>query len=384
VRTSCPVCEGDRLFVFLERNGVPVHLNFLVRTEDAARAIPRGDLRLACCESCGFITNLAFRSELLRYRDAYESDRSQSPVFEGHVSRLVSRLVDTGVRKKFVIEIACGQGEFLTHLCEAGDNRGLGFDPSYMGQDSLEGARVTFRRDFFRRQCVREAADVVICRHLLGHLPDPMTFLREASGVLREGSGMLSFEIADVDWSLRHTVVQDFFYEYCSYFTEASLRFACERAGFSRFEVSREFGSQYLWIDSHTEGTLPAARSPAPGETQKSARHYQESEPAKLKQWRQVLERVGAKGPVAIWGAGGKGATFANLMDPTRELVDCVVDVNSRRRGSFIPGTRHPVVSPHELRARGVRQVLVMNPNYTEEIRAACDPDIEVHNEGAP
>ena len=34
------------------------------------------------------------------------------------------------LRGKEVIEIGCGKGEFLSLLCEVGDNRGVGFDPA--------------------------------------------------------------------------------------------------------------------------------------------------------------------------------------------------------------------------------------------------------------
>jgi hypothetical protein len=75
-------------------------------------------------------------------------------------------------------------------------------------------------------------------------------------------------------------------------------------------------------------------------------------------------------GRVAIWGAGAKGVTFAGLVDPEAELIDCVVDLNPRKQGCFIPGTGHPIVGPDELASRGVSTAVLMNPNYRRENEA--------------
>ena len=70
---------------------------------------------------------------------------------------------------------------------------------------------------------------------------------------------------------------------------------------------------------------------------------------------------------MALWGAGAKGVTVANLLDPHCVLIDCVVDLNPNKQGHFIPGTGHPIVSPSELLGRGVKNAILMNPNYRQE-----------------
>jgi hypothetical protein len=82
-------------------------------------------------------------------------------------------------------------------------------------------------------------------------------------------------------------------------------------------------------------------------------------------------ERLGsrlARGPTALWGAGSKGSSFLNLLDPDRRSVDVVVDVNPRLHGSFVGGTGHPVVSPDAIGAVAPARVIVANPLYREEV----------------
>jgi hypothetical protein len=62
-------------------------------------------------------------------------------------------------------------------------------------------------------------------------------------------------------------------------------------------------------------------------------------------------------------------------------MVDCTADVNPKKQGKFVVGTGHPIVSPEQMVARGVRGVLVMNPVYLDEVRQimrALGPNVVV------
>ena len=48
-------------------------------------------------------------------------------------------------------------------------------------------------------------------------------------------------------------------------------------------------------------------------------------------------------------------------------MIDCIVDLNPLKQGHFVPGTGHPIVSHHDLLARGVKSAILMNPNYRDE-----------------
>ena len=63
----CPVCERPAGAPFLELEAVPVHVNVLHGTREHARATPRGDLRLAFCEGCALVWNVAFDRTLVDY-----------------------------------------------------------------------------------------------------------------------------------------------------------------------------------------------------------------------------------------------------------------------------------------------------------------------------
>src|SRR2546425_10047244 len=74
---------------------------------------------------------------------------------------------------------------------------------------------------------------------------------------------------------------------------------------------------------------------------------------------------------VAVWGAGAKGVTFVNLVDPDCRQIHCLVDVNPNKQQKYVPGTGHPIIAPAMIDDAGIEAVIVLNPNYVQEISAA-------------
>jgi hypothetical protein len=128
----CPACQFAHTEPFFELTEAPVSIGIQWPSVDAAKSCQRGDLRLSFCSACGFIWNQAFDACRLEYSQRYDNSLDYSPVFQEYAKSIARRLIGTyNIRKKQVIELGCGKGHFLTLLCEEGDNRGLGFDPSY-------------------------------------------------------------------------------------------------------------------------------------------------------------------------------------------------------------------------------------------------------------
>ena len=363
----CPVCGAPTERPFLERQPVPVHQNLIVRDEGAARALNRGRLALHACERCGFVFNGAFDPGLLSYGDAYDNTQSCSQAFQSYVQALADRVVEErGIRGSRIVEIGCGKGDFLRALIRADDgNSGIGFDPSYVGPDTEAGGRLRFERRFYDASSGALNADAVVCRHVIEHIPDPVSLLRTVHATLRP-SAKVFFETPCVEWILSHSVIWDFFYEHCSYFSASSLTTAFESAGFAVDSVRHTFGDQYLWL----EATAGPSRQvdPRAGAIPSLARAFAAREAAQVGSIRRRLQALTADGPVAMWGAAAKGVTLANLADPERTLIACIVDLNPNKQGAYLPGTGHPIVPPQELPAFDVRTAVMTNPNYLDEV----------------
>lgn len=365
--SGCPLCGNDDLFPVVTRRDVPIYQNVPFRTRELAIAAPRGDLEIACCTACGFVTNRAFSELLLRYSAGYENDQTFSPTFDAHVSSLLTRLVERGGRGRNVVEIGCGRAQFLERLCKLGDYRGTGFDPAYVGPPELAGGAVRVVNEYYGEKFVDTPCDFVVCRHVIEHVPRPLDLLGSVGRALSKNIGAIAFfETPSVDWIFENVVAQDIFYEHCSYFTEDTLALAFRLAGFVPTSVQRVFGEQYLWIEARYEGR-PSQERPA-SNTSALARQFATRYQQRKADLLAVARRLHSLGPVAVWGGGAKGVTFVNEIDPTRELFDCIVDINPRKQNRFVAGSGHEIVDPAYLEKRGVKNVVVMNPQYLAEI----------------
>jgi len=367
---NCPVCDSDALSEFLSREQVPVHQNLLMRDQAAAMDIQRADLALVACHDCGFIFNRAFDPGKIMYGENYESTQAWSPSFNEYLDGLVRHMIaEQDVRDCHVVEVGCGNGFFLRKLVayDGAGNRGHGFDPSYRGPESELDGRLKFSERYYDSECADVRADVIVCRHVIEHVPQPLQILANIKTALaRAPKARVFLETPCVEWILANLVVWDFFYEHCSYFSVASLSTAFQAAGFEVQSVEHVFEGQYLWL----EATLPTTQlrvDKRPGSITTQAQRFAQLE-AKLKEdWNRKIRALAAKDKVAIWGAGAKGVTFANLIDGSRQLIDCVVDLNPSKQGHYLAGTGHPIVSYQALPSRGVSTAILMNPNYREE-----------------
>lgn len=359
---------------------VPVLCNLLLPTAEAAREAPTGRIVLGFCRSCGLIYNVAFDPGAIVYDQAYENSLHFSPRFHEWAQALAATLVSRyGLEGKTAIDIGCGKGDFLQLLCEAGCARGIGFDASYEGGVDDSGADIRVIRDNYSERYADVAAELICCRHVLEHIPDPHAFLKQVR--LAAGSRpAIYFEVPNVLYTLRDMGIWDIIYEHCSYFSPPAAHQAFVEAGFRPTDIYGNYGDQFLSIEAEV-GSSPPERDP--GElaelgrlVDRFASHFRE----KVDLWTSRVASLVADGRVpAIWGTGSKGVTFLNVAGG--RSICCAVDINARKHGRYVPGTAQPVVPPERLPGLGVDTVLVMNPLYESEIRerlAGLGMDAEV------
>jgi SAM-dependent methyltransferase len=376
MRTVCTSCGGTGMEVFHAIDRVPTNSCILLPTREEALSYPCGDVRLAFCRHCGFISNVAFDPKLTEYSGRYEETQAFSPTFNAFHDKLARTLVERhGLHGKELIEIGCGKGEFLRLLCELGPNRGLGFDPGYSEErgESLGANGFRVIRDFFSDKYTDQAADFVACKMTLEHIPTPHVFLGAAVRTVR-ADGVIFIQVPESLRILRDCAFEDIYYEHCSYFSAGSLGRLFKQLGLRVLATHVEYGDQYLTV----EATLPDARRASRAEPEiddldelaGQVATFPTRVRAKIQEWQRHLARwESERKRVAIWGSGSKGVSFLTGI-PGAERVTHAVDINPYRHGYFMPKTGQEIVGPQQLRDIRPDAIVVMNSIYLPEIRS--------------
>jgi SAM-dependent methyltransferase len=383
---SCPSCGAGLGEPFLEIRDVPVECNLLSESAEAARAVPRGDIRLALCPRCGLITNSSFDPSLAQYDSRYENSLWSSPTFAAYAKALIDRLIERyDIRGKRVLGVGSGRGEFLNALCEAGDNEALGFDPSYNLEEGLPGSHVHMVPDYFRALYADIDADLVVCRHVLEHVSDPAGLARLIRHTLSDG-GVAHVEVPNGAYMLRTDSVWDVIYEHPHYFVEGALTGLFRGTGFRIEHVYTGYGDQYLGLEAAPDPQPPARHELAPDEVEGlevAAERFGSAYRTTITTWANRLatwKRAGAR--VAVWGMGSKGVMFLNAV-PGAASIEALVDINPRKQGRYVAGTGQRIAAPHELAERDADVVIIMNPLYRQEIAGSLDA-LGVHADVIP
>ena len=370
---TCRICDSPRLRALEQRSGVPILMNRLYPTREAARAVPLGTIELVSCEDCGFTSNFAFDPSLIVYDDHYENDQAHSPAFTEHIAARVQDILRSVPDSEGLdfLEIGCGQGKFIGDIaCAAGTKlkSAEGFDPAWRGNDGDGPFGSRIHKSYFDRTTAAMLArqpNIVASRHTIEHVPQPLQFLRSLRDALGSTSRARVFiETPCVAWILDKRAMQDFFYEHCSIFTVPSLGCALTRSGFDIVRIDHVFGGQYLWAEAIAAPRASAVvpKNAGVGDIAGAYEKFQAH-------WRGELEAARGLGGIALWGAGAKGVTFALIVDPMEKLIDHAIDINPAKQGRHLPGSGLSVLSPEQSSARHPGTIVVMNPIYLEEIR---------------
>lgn len=368
---NCPACgrphHGGPVY---QIGQVPVHDVQILRSREAAITCCRGDIRLAHCNGCGFIWNRAFDPDLLDYALDYESTQAFSPTFTRFHERLARDLIERyGLRNKKIIEIGCGQGEFLTLLCDFGGNQGVGFDPAYTGD--LKSKGITVIPEVYGQTRGPRDADFLCCKMTLEHIQDTRAFLRTVRDTLESSRDVtVFFQIPEVTRILRECAFWDIFYEHCSYFSPGSLARVFRAADFEVTDIWRDYGDQYLMIEARPGlGTAqPLALEESPQELAQDVQAFRDGVRRDRNLWLSWLSTVRDGGErIALWGGGSKAVAFLSALGPREEVV-CAVDINPRKANTFLAGAGQVIIQPDDLPGFSPDYVLVMNPVYRDEV----------------
>jgi len=380
----CPLCGSSGLWVFYTVINVPASCNRLWKSKDDAINCPKGNIKLAFCSSCTFVSNVAIEPEKNRYDDQYDNSLFYSPHFQEFAKKLASSLIERyGLHGKNIVEIGGGKVDFISLLVGLGQNYGIRFDP-FRSKVEFADRGIAYPTSSVLGSLPfldeRNKVDFVFSYHELEHINDPKSFLKDLRMMLdKSGSVIVFFSVPNVMKAFEEGEYSDVIYEHVSYFTVPSLFYLFSSCGFDISSVEETkgeiFDSIYVVATLKQGELFPNLKSNSELESVQIKQRVQKfaaKTTENINKCSQKLTKLLDEGNrIVIWGAGARGVTFLNILKDQR--IKYTVDINPRKQGMYIPGTGQKIVNPTFLAEYKPDFVLLANPAYKQEIQWILD-----------
>lgn len=335
--TTCPACGYHIAVLFYDGGRQPLATLGWPRDAATAQAMEKLPLRFVRCVDCGHVFNAAFDYTRVPYTDQPNRMFNRGLRWSRFLEEIRTDMLYRLPEKPTVVEIGHGDGSFLEALAAARPaGTYLGFDPH--GATESRHPSVAFHRALFHPQSdlPRLKPDLLISRHVLEHLTDPLGFVQGLSfaASLAGIQPLLYLEVPCIDRALDHLRTEDFYYEHNSHFTTESFSRMLARSFTSIDALDHGYDGEVVYAFLRLKGRLEhlahARQAKAFALMAESSRKVIMLELANL-------HLAGKR--VAFWGGTGKSAAFLQAHQADAARFPLVVDSDPDKAGTYVPGT---------------------------------------------
>lgn len=385
---KCRHCKAEVTLPFIDLGTAPPSNSYL-RAAQLAGPEKWYPLRVLVCSACWLVQteDYAHFEELFSSDYAYFSSFSTS--WLDHAARYVAEMTDRfGLgASSHVVEVASNDGYLLQYVKARGIPC-LGIEPTYSTAEAARAKGIEVVEEFFGVALAEtlvtagRAADLTAANNVLAHVPDINDFVAGFARLLKP-QGVATFEFPHLMRLVRECQFDTVYHEHFSYLSLSAVRTIFERNGLVVFDVDElptHGGSLRVFAQRRDTGAFAISPSVdamlalevSEGITsndfytgfQPRADHIKDELLTFLIQARREGKRVGA------YGAAAKGSTLLNYAGVRPDLLPWVVDRNPAKEGSFLPGSRIPIVTEARLIAERPDYVLVLPWNLRSELTA--------------
>lgn len=354
---TCPACGYHVAVPLFDGGAQPLATLAWPASAEAARAMPRLPLDFVRCVDCGHVYNAAFDYAAVPYTEKPNLMFNSPPLWSVHLQTVLLEIASRLPQSPTVVEIGYGDGSFLAGLAELRpDGRYVGFDPH--GTEEPDWIHVEFRRALFEptRDFADLRPDLIISRHVLEHLSNPLGFVQQLSfGASCVGATPAMYiEVPCIDRALETRRTVDFFYEHNSNFTTESFTRMLARCATAIDSVQHGYDGEVVYGFARLGGQQQqVTHAEVAVEFAASARAAEATIRAQL----EGLLLGGRR--VAVWGGTGKAAAFMNRYGMDARQFPTVVDSDPLKVGTFVPGTGQEIRSRDWLLEHPVEVVII-------------------------
>jgi hypothetical protein len=370
---TCPACGHHVAAVFFGGRRQPLATIAWPKTAEEAEAMERLPLDFVRCLDCGHVFNAAFEYRNVPYSEKPNLMYNKGRIWAEYIRAVQRRILELLPEKASVVEIGYGDGSFLSALAEQHwGGQFVGFDPN--GSPRPGTGNLVFHQELFdpARHMPELRPDLIISRHVLEHLMNPLGFLQTINfhAAALDLRTRMYFEVPCIDNALAGLRTVDFYYEHNSQFTSRSFRRMLELSGARAELVDTGYGGEVIYSLVQAEACSRRLRLAS------EAMHFAEAvERSETTVGLQLASLAMSGKRVAVWGGTGKSAAFINHYGLDRSRFPLVVDSDPEKAGTCVPGTGQ-LIRHRDCLLENPAQVILIPPQWraadiVREMRAA-------------
>jgi len=221
-------------------------------------------------------------------------------------------------------------------------------------------------------------ADVIVANNVMAHVPDLNGFV-EGMSILLSDTGTITVENPYVGTMIEHCEFDTIYHEHFCYFSCTAVDKLMQRHGLylNAVEYFPDLhGGTTRWYISRSSKREASATKYLDEEatTGLTGAPYYEQFAARVagvrEHFRALCQGLKADGKtIAAYGAAAKGATLLNYADVNADTIDYVVDRNTHKQGSYMPGVGLPILPVEKLLEDKPDYLVLLAWNFVKEIQ---------------
>lgn len=358
---KCINCNGyieKNIVLFFE--GMPSSAQYMP-TSETLENDNTIDLQVVQCKNCGLVQ---LNNECVPYYREVIRAAAVSKEFKAFRTIQFSEFLKYyNLMDKELIEIACGNGEYLRILKSLNEKTsGIEFKKIFVEDLSKEGFEV-FQGyiDSSDYQISNNKYDAFFLLNYLEHCPEPGVFLKGICNNLKnEAYGMV--EVPNFDMIINQHMFSEFIIDHIAYYTEDTLRAVLTSSGFEVLKIEKNW-------DDYILTAIVKKR------TQIDLKEFIKTQSDLIGQINEYVDSF-ESGTIAVWGAGHQALTLMALAK-LNNRIKYVIDSADFKQGKYTQATHIPIVSPEILKEGIIKTVIIMAAGYSNEIKRIIESEYD-------
>lgn len=362
---QCLVCGSGELGPFVKLGRRPLGtITSRARMDDL---VWTGNFDVNCCRACSHVQLADAVCPDVLYGNDY--GRLESFIADAHLKALGKRIAAyIGASSGVVLEVGCGAGALLEEVAQASDKvKPVGIDAAKNCIEACEKRGIDAMRGFFDRELADAflsrfgSARVMVARHVIEHVTDPLSFVKQLASV-GEKESLLIVEVPQFEWAERMGDFTSFTEQHLSYFSYSSLTRLLEAAG---LKVESIESVPNAWSDAW----LAVCRIGGGLGASESAYHPRsENFVLAMDRVREKVTSMGMARPIGLFGNFCRTTNMVNFLELRDEFFAGVFDDGASGDDTVLYGTRVPVSKGSALDEDGPDCCVIAAINHEKSI----------------